>query len=85
MERTSNGFVVVVTAVQRKKKKKLADIIAEKEAAKLAEYEAKTKNSTPEAIAKEKLRQLKIEEASNNKLLKDMMGKRRELNFSIYH
>ena len=50
------------------------DIIAEKEAAKMAEIKEKNKNSTPEAIAKEKLRQLKIEEASNNRLLKDMMG-----------
>lgn len=42
----------------------------------MAELAEKQKNSTPEAIAKEKMRQLKIEEASNNKLLKEMMGEK---------
>ena len=68
-------------AIQRKKKKKLADIIAEKEAAKEAELErkageaaAKKQMNTPEGKLAEKLRLQKMEENSNLMLAKDMMG-----------
>lgn len=68
-------------AIQRKKKKKLAEIIAEKEAAKEAELErkageaaAKKQMNTPEAKLAEKIRLQKMEENSNLMLAKDMMG-----------
>lgn len=68
-------------AVQRKKKKKLADIIAEKEAAKASELEnraaeaaAKKQMNTPEAKMAEKARLQKMEENANLMLAKDMMG-----------
>ena len=70
--------------MQRKKKKKLADIIAEKEAARAAQAEAKRKEDearlaamSPEAKLAEKLRLQKIEENANLQLAKDMMGKYR--------
>ncbi len=72
-------------AIQRKKKKKLADILAEKEAAKAAEMEARKKEDdamlasmTPEAKLAEKLRLQKIEENANLQLAKDMMGLKTE-------
>lgn len=68
-------------AVQRKKKKKIGDIIAEKEAAKEAQLDAKASEeakkkalNTPEARNAEKLRLLKMEENANLQLAKDMMG-----------
>jgi len=70
-----------VKAVQRKKKKKLADILAEKEAAKAAEEEEKNASkaaqdfaNTPEGKAAEKLKALKIQEAAELKMAKEMMG-----------
>lgn len=69
-------------AVQRKKKKKLAEIIAEKEAAKAAqmaaraaEEQAKRQLNTPEAKNVEKMRLKKMEETSNLQLAQEMMGK----------
>jgi len=68
-------------AVQRKKKKKLADILAEKEAAKEAELEARANElaakkmaNTPEGRAIEKMRLLKMEESVNIQMAKDMAG-----------
>ncbi|XP_059081994.1 eukaryotic translation initiation factor 3 subunit J-like [Tigriopus californicus] len=68
-------------AVQRKKKKKLAEIIAEKEAAKAAqqaaraaEEAAKRQLNTPEAKMVEKMRLKKMEETSNLQLAQEMMG-----------
>lgn len=68
-------------AVQRKKKKKLAEIIAEKEAAKAAqmaaraaEEQAKRQLNTPEAKNVEKMRLKKMEETSNLQLAQEMMG-----------
>lgn len=68
-------------AVQRKKKKKLADILAEKEASKLKEAEALAEKeatlkaaNTPEAKNQEKLRQLKMQEQMDRTLAKEMCG-----------
>ena len=68
-------------AVQRKKKKKLQDILAEKEAAKIAELEAKATEAaakksmnTPEAKLAEKMKLQKLEENANLQLAKDMLG-----------
>ena len=71
----------VPKAIQRKKKKKLADIIAEKEAAEAAKTEARRllkeaerEASTPAGKAAEKARLQKIEENANLQLAKDMLG-----------
>lgn len=70
-----------VKAVQKKKKKKIGEVIAEREAAKLAEMESKNASrarsdylNTPEGKAAEKLRLLKMEENMNVELARDMMG-----------
>jgi translation initiation factor 3 subunit J len=67
--------------VQRKKKKKLAEIIAEKEAAKAAELDqraateaAKKQMNTPEAKLAERMRLQKLEENANLQMAKDMFG-----------
>jgi translation initiation factor 3 subunit J len=69
-------------AVQRKKKKKLADILAEKEATKMtdaekkaAELEAKKAAETPEGKLAEKMRRQKLDEIENLQIAKEMMGK----------
>jgi len=68
-------------AVQKKKKKKLADIIAEKEEAKMRELEGKQAEmddleykNTPEGKLAEKIRMQKLEESSAIELAKEMMG-----------
>jgi len=70
-----------VKAIQKKKKKKLADIIAEKEAKKLAELEEKRRqaeedeaNMTPEAKLAQKLERQRLEEERELELAKDMLG-----------
>jgi len=67
--------------VQRKKKKKLADIIAEKEEARLKkleedayEREQQSLNDTPEARLAEKLRQQKLAEEGDLELAKELLG-----------
>jgi translation initiation factor 3 subunit J len=70
-----------VKPIQKKKKKKLADIIAEKEEAKLKDLEARKRAEeeaillrTPEAILAEKLRLQKMLEDQDLELAKDMAG-----------
>jgi len=70
-----------IKAVQRKKKKKMHEIIAEKEAAKMKELEDKAKAkadaefaNTPEGKLAEKLKQQKLAEMENLELSKDMFG-----------
>ena len=70
-----------IKAVQRKKKKKMHEIIAEKEAAKMKELEEKAKAkadaefaNTPEGKLAEKLKQQKLAEMENLELSKDMFG-----------
>jgi len=67
--------------IQKKKKKKLAEIIAEKEEAKLKDLEARKREEeeaillrTPEALLAEKLRVQKMLEDQDLELLKDMAG-----------
>ncbi len=67
--------------MQRKKKKKLEDILAEKEAKKMASLDAKAAEEarqkqmdTPEGRAAEKARLKKLDENSSLMLAKDMMG-----------
>eukprot|EP00096_Caligus_rogercresseyi_P008875 TRINITY_DN288_c0_g1_i2.p1 TRINITY_DN288_c0_g1~~TRINITY_DN288_c0_g1_i2.p1 ORF type:complete len:236 (-),score=76.00 TRINITY_DN288_c0_g1_i2:555-1262(-) len=69
------------TAVQVKKKKKMSEIIAEREAIKAAEHEAKSMLDKEQAFAEssegkaqEKLRLLQLEEENNLELAKDMLG-----------
>ena len=80
-EEVGGGGSSAVRAVQRKKKKKLVDVLAEKEAARLAHLEAraaeeaaKKQMNTPEAKMKEKMRIQKEEANTNLMLAKDMMG-----------
>ena len=70
-----------IRAVQRKKKKKLADVLAEKEAARVASLEARAAEeaakkmmNTPEAKMKEKMRIQKEEANTNLMLAKDIMS-----------
>lgn len=70
-----------IKAVQRKKKKKMHEIIAEKEAAKMKELEDKARAqadqdfaNTPEGKLAEKLKQQKIAEMENLDLARDMLG-----------
>ncbi len=79
--KASEGSDSAVRAMQRKKKKKIADIIAEKEAAKVKEQEDKAQAqaaaeaaNTPEARLAEKLRQQKIAEIEALNMAKDLMG-----------
>lgn len=67
--------------IQKKKKKKLAEIIAEKEEAKLKDLEARKRAEeeaillrTPEALLAEKLRVQKMLEDQDLELAKDMAG-----------
>lgn len=68
-------------AVQKKKKKKLADILAEKEEAKMRELESQQAElddmeykNTPEGKLAEKIRLQKLEESRELELAKEMMG-----------
>jgi len=69
-----------VKATQRKKKKKLADILAEKEAKRKEEIDKKRaeveriKNSTPEEKLQEKLKQQRLQEESDLQNAKELFG-----------
>lgn len=72
-------------AIQKKKKKKLAEIIAEKEEARMQELEAlrlqeeeEAKLNTPEGKLAEKLRLQKLEENNQLELARDMLGVKTE-------
>merc|ERR1712115_205703 len=80
-EDDSKGSEDSVKAVQRKKKKKLQDIIAEKEAAKMKELEEKMQRqaeeeaaNTPEGKKAQKLKQKQQDEKASLELAMDMMG-----------
>jgi len=80
-EEDSKGSEGSVKAVQRKKKKKLADILAEKEASKLSELEEKERikaeeeaANTPEGKLAQKLKQKQQDEKESLELAMDMMG-----------
>jgi len=82
-EDDSKGSEDSSKAFQRKKKKKMADIIAEKEAAKLLEMEEQAKAkaeqeaaNTPEGKKAEKERQREIQELENLQQARDLMGLR---------
>jgi len=77
----SKGSEDSVKAVQRKKKKKLQDIIAEKEAAKMKELEDQARlkaeedaANTPEGKLAKKLKQKEQDEKESLALAMDMMG-----------
>jgi len=80
-EDDSKGSEDSVKAVQRKKKKKLGDIIAEKEAARMKELEEKAQRiaeeeaaNTPEGKMAQKLKQKQQDEKESLELAMDMMG-----------
>lgn len=89
-EEDSKGSEDSGKAIQRKKKKKMAEIIAEKEAAKLKEMEEKAAAqadkdfaNTPEGKAAQKLREQKLAEIENLELAKDMFGVSKSASGSI--
>merc|ERR1712168_1137621 len=69
-----------VKATQRKKKKKLADILAEKEAKRKEEIDKKRaelekiKNTTPEEKLQEKLKRQRLQEESDLQNAKELFG-----------